>query len=516
MLKKVLIAAVVLVVVVSIGLAFWANSVLGSDTVRTALAGQLSKALGQPVKVGSIRATIFPRVTVSLGEVTIGEPARIRAKTLKVGAAFGALLSRRIEHATLELSDARIELPLPAFSVGGSPPSAPSAGSPSVALVSIDAVVLHGVQVVSGGRTLSGDIEVVPEGNGLNLKQATFSADKTSIDVTGHITDLSGPAGNLTIKAGALDFDQLLAFANDFANGAGIHSGGSASTPRPQPARPAGAPPMNITVALDAARATMGQLTLDKLSGTARVTNDALTLNPVGFGVFGGHYDGSLTFTLAAIPEFKLNASLSGVDVASALAFAGSPGTMSGKLSGKLALTGRGMDASSVERGARGTMRVDIVNGTIKNLGLVRTVVVATSGRSDASSAGASREEPFTRLGATLVIANGTATTDDLRLESKDLLLSAAGTIRLDGSAINLPGQVQLSDDLSKQAGRDLVRYTQDQGRVTLPASITGSAAAPQVHIDVASMAKRAVTNRANEEAQKVLKKGLGGLFKKK
>jgi hypothetical protein len=88
--------------------------------------------------------------------------------------------------------------------------------------------------------------------------------------------------------------------------------------------------------------------------------------------------------------------------------------------------------------------------------------------------------------------------------------------MRLDGSALDFRGDVQLSDDLSKQAGRDLVRYTQQEGRVTLPATIAGSADAPQVRIDVANMAKRALTNRANEEAQKLLKNGLGGLFKKK
>lgn len=57
------------------------------------------------------------------------------------------------------------------------------------------------------------------------------------------------------------------------------------------------------------------------------------------------------------------------------------------------------------------------------------------------------------------------------------------------------------------------MRYTQEEGRVTLPATITGSADAPSVRIDVADMARRAVRNRANEEAQKLLKKGLGSLF---
>ena len=240
-----------------------------------------------------------------------------------------------------------------------------------------------------------------------------------------------------------------------------------------------------------------------------------MTLDPISFGVFGGRYDGSLLFTLGAVPDFKLDAALAGVDMAAATAFAGSPGTITGRLSGKLNLTGRGMEASSVMKAARGTARLDIVDGVIKNRGLVRSIVVATSGRADAAGAGGARDEPFTKLGATLTVSGGSASTDDLRLESKDLLLAAAGTVRLDGSGINLTGQVQLSDQLSKQAGRDLVRYTQEGGRVTLPATITGSANAPQVRIDIASMAKRALTNRANDEAQKALKKGLGGLFGK-
>ncbi len=430
---------------------------------------------------------------------------------------FAALLSRRIEHARLELSGALVQLPLPAFSLGNASTSE-SSSKPPVEIVSIDVVALHDVEIVSGGRTLTGDVEVVPEGNALTLKKVALVADKARIDVSGRITDVSGPVGDIAIKAGALNFDQLLAFANDFANGAGIASSPSRSSPAHAANRSAGrsvAVPMNIGVSLEATRATMGALTLDRLTGKARVTSEAMTLAPMSFGVFGGRYDGSLVFTLAAVPDFKLNAALSGVDTAAAAAFAGSPGTISGRLSGRLNLAGRGMDAPSVMKTARGTARVDIVDGAIKNLGLIRSVVIATSGRADASGSGGTRDEPFTKLGATFTIANGSASTQDLRFESKDLLLAAAGTMRLDGSAIDLPGQVQLSDELSKQAGRDLVRYTQEGGRVTLPATITGTASAPQVRIDVASMAKRALTNRATEEAQKALKKGLSGLFKK-
>ena len=128
---------------------------------------------------------------------------------------------------------------------------------------------------------------------------------------------------------------------------------------------------------------------------------------------------------------------------------------------------------------------------------------------------GGSTDEPFTRLGATLRIASGLASTDDLKFESTNLVLTAAGNVRLDATAVDLAGKVQLSDELSKQAGSDLTRYTAEQGRVTLPATITGPADNLSVKIDVADMAKRAITNRANEEAQKQLKKGLDGLLRR-
>jgi uncharacterized protein involved in outer membrane biogenesis len=519
MLKNVLRGAFILILLLSIGLFVWVRAVFTKDTVRTALAEQLSRALGQPVKVASISAAIYPRVTVNLGDVTIGDPASIQVRTLHVGADFGALLSRRIEHARLELSGAHVQLPLPAFSVG-SGSSTGSASKPPVEIVSIDAIVLRGVEIVSGGRTLMGDVEVVPEANGLTLRHVRLLADKATIDVTGRITDLSGPVGNVAIKTGALNFDRLLAFANDFATGTGMRTSQPArSAPRPAMnpnATPTGAPPMDIAVSLKADRASMGMLALDTLAGNARITVDRMALDPISFGVFGGRYDGSLVFTLGVTHDFRLNARLAGVDMAAATAFVGRPGTITGRLSGKLNLTGRGMNASSVMNATRGTARVDIVDGVIKNLGLVRSVIVATSRRSDSAGAvSGGRNEPFTKLGATLALAGGAASTEDLRFESKDLLLVAAGTVRPDGSAINLRGQVQLSDELSKQAGRDLVRYTQEGGRVTLPATITGSADAPQVRIDMADMAKRALTNRAKEEAQKALKKGLGGLFKK-
>ncbi len=511
--RNILLGASLLLVTLAAALFLWVRSVFTEDTVRRALAEQLSHALGQPVAVGGISAGLYPRVTVNLRQVEIGAPAKIRVETLHVGANLGALVSRRIEHARLELSGARVELPLPPFAFGGESGSPAGSAHAPVELVSIDAIVLRSVEVVSGGRAIKGDIELVPEGGGVTLRKMVLRSDDATIDVTGRITDVSGPAGDIAITAGTLHIDRLVEFATDFAAGSGMTTPASARSGSPRGRT--GAAPMDIAVSLTAERATIAALAVDKLAGKARITSDVMRLEPIAFGVFGGRYDGSLSFRLTDNPTFALNAALSGIDVARAAAFAGSPNTISGTLSGKLALTGRGLAAASLQT-ARGNARFDIVNGVVHNLGLVRTIVVATSGRAESNGTGAgSRDERFTRIGTTLAMAGGSAGSEDLRFASPDRLMTAAGTLRLDGSAIDLKGRAQLSDELSKQAGRDLVRYTQENGRVTVPVTITGSAASPHVRVDVVDAAKRALVNRAAEEAKKALKKGLGGLFKR-
>jgi uncharacterized protein involved in outer membrane biogenesis len=272
---------------------------------------------------------------------------------------------------------------------------------------------------------------------------------------------------------------------------------------------------MNLTASLEVGRATFGTLALEGFSGRARVTPDRATLDPIAFGVFDGRYEGTLALSLADVPAFRLNASLDGVDLAALTAFAGHPELVTGRLTGRLDVSGSGTTPDRVIESTAGTARVDAVDGSVKGLGLVRAVVLATSMRGDSRAAmgDTATSEPFSRLGATLSLGGASASTKDLRFESKDLLVDAAGTFRLDGTDIDLTGRVQLSDELSQQAGRDLARYTADEGRVTLPAAIGGSADDLQVRIDTAALLKRAITNRANEEVKDAIKKGLGGLL---
>lgn len=507
MVRKVAAALLVLLVVLAALVYFRASAIFSSDLVRTGLEHQLSRALGQPVAIGLIGAGLVPRLTMRLADVRIGDPARITIERLDVGTALGALLSRRIEGATLTVDGARIELPLPPLAIGRSSNGGDAAPG-GVTLMSIDHVRFRDVSLVAGNQILRGDVDVVPRPDGMTIRSIRLQPGDADLDITGEITSWQGPIGVLTLRAGALDLLALQAFAADFTAAARATDG------TPEAAlSPATGAPMDLRITVEADRATAGDLTLETVRGTARVSREALRLDDMTFRVLGGQARATLTFAMTTTPRFDLRARLDDVDMAALMTFAGSPDTMTGRLSAVMDVAAAGTDAAAILPSARGSARVDVADGTVRGLSLVRTVVVAGSGRADSLAPAQRGSEAFSRLGATLAIAGGRARTDDLRFESDDVLLDAAGGFALDGSSIDLAGRLQLSDELSQQAGRDLVRYTQEDGRVTIPVRVSGPLGDFDVTIEAAELLKRAITNKAMEEAGEAIRRGLSDLF---
>jgi hypothetical protein len=280
-------------------------------------------------------------------------------------------------------------------------------------------------------------------------------------------------------------------------------------------------------VGLKIGKATTGTLALSDFTATAVVTPDAVRFEPLGFGVFGGRYAGSMQLALGAVPAFEWQAEVTGVDASALMAFAGSPRTIAGTLHGSLALQGQGLQMEQALRTAHGRARIDITDGTIAGLQLVRTIVTATSGRGGvlnsagvaATTQGTPGAERFSRFGATLRLAYGVIETDDVSMASTDVDLNAAGSLRLVAMTADLAGRAQLSETLSRQAGTDLYRYTQEGGRVTLPVTVTGPIARLSVRVDVGDVAVRALRNRVRDDLEKVIEKklpGLGDLFRRK
>ena len=84
--------------------------------------------------------------------------------------------------------------------------------------------------------------------------------------------------------------------------------------------------------------------------------------------------------------------------------------------------------------------------------------------------------------------------------------------MRLRTGAIEARADVVLSPELTAQAGTDLRRYAQEDGRVIVPATVTGTLQQPRISLDIAAATRRALGNELKRRATTFIE----GLFKKK
>jgi len=201
-----------------------------------------------------------------------------------------------------------------------------------------------------------------------------------------------------------------------------------------------------------------------------------------------------------------IESKIENVDVAQLAAFGGSPDSVTGTLSGAGKFAGSGADFAQMLRNASGTGSASIVNGSIRRLNLVRTVVLFF-GR-PAPDAGESTDR-FDRLDTRFSLADRVVKAEPLSLNAPDADMTGSGTLNLETDALDGRVDVRLSEALSRQAGTDLFRYTREGNRIVLPAAIGGTLTNPRLTINVGAAAQRGLRNEVERRMKGILD-GLG------
>ena len=165
--------------------------------------------------------------------------------------------------------------------------------------MSIDEIVLRGVEVVSGDRALRGDIELVPHGGGAQIRRMVLAADTTAIRATGDLTSAGADDGHHGSRRRVARHRSPGRVRERFHGGIGDAAGIRVPRRRDVSASPVG----RLTVGLKVGRATTGTLVLSDFTATAVVTPDAVPFDPLALGVFGGRYEGSMQLALGAVPR---------------------------------------------------------------------------------------------------------------------------------------------------------------------------------------------------------------------
>jgi len=473
--------------VIAAGLLYW---FLSNDGVRLALEQQATAWLGQPVHIAKVGAQFWPRAGVTLEQVTIGEPASLTLAEVGVSTELSALLRRRIADGAIRIRNTRLELPLP-FEI---PTTAGGDSQPSAfAVESINSIGFDNVHIVRRGRelVLSGDSSF--DGARLTIRRATVESGKTSIRAEGVVT--LEPRVDAVLKASAnrLDVDELMALADAF---------GAAPAPPGAPRKTG--PPPRIAARISAESASAGGLAVKQFASDVQVDGDAVTMSPLTFQLFGGRYQGSLSARLGNTLTATVRSRLLDLDVARLAEFGNVKDAMTGTLSGAGTFTGSGRDFAAVLAGARGDGTARIVKGTIRRLGLVRSIVVFF-GKPASDAPGAS--DAFDSIDLRFALQNQVFRADAMSLHSRDVDVVGSGTLATATKALSGKFDSSLSEALSAQAGNDLQRFTREGNRVVLPANLGGTLDAPRVTIDAAAAVKRGLKNEVGERLKGLLER---------
>jgi uncharacterized protein involved in outer membrane biogenesis len=503
--KKLLLIALAVILIIVAGLAIAVRMLIDPERVRSTIEAQASTAIGMPVTLQAADIAIWPRPRVTLSGLKVGEPASLTLERIEVATALRALLSRRIEGAELTIADSTVDLPALLTALGGlaesSPPPPAAEGTPADApltLVSVETIALRNVRIIFDGGTATVNLESALRGDRLEIRTFELASDVTDLKASGAIDSLAGRRGKLTIDADALDLDRMIALLSRLQGPQAAP--GAQSTPGPSET-------FDMTFDVTAATGRAGGVQFENLETAIHATPTAVLLDPLEFGAFGGTVGGKARVeTSGPEPQLVLDATFSQLDAGAVAAFAGQPGAIDGRLAGELHVTGAGSEPAAALASASGSGALTVTDGAIANLHLVRQIVLAFGKPAPGSTGGGDR---FTRITAAMQLARGVLRFSKLLFASPDVDVDGSGTLDLKAGVVDVTGRARLSEALTAQAGRDLVRFTADENRVTVPVTVTGGIAAPRVGVDTGALLKRAAEN----ELKSQIKQRTGGLL---
>jgi AsmA protein len=163
----------------------------------------------------------------------------------------------------------------------------------------------------------------------------------------------------------------------------------------------------------------------------------------------------------------------------------------------------RGRVGEALDRSVRGRLDMNISNGVVRQFPLLATI-----NRTLKLTGGEGSDTQFERLSATLNIAAGQATTDDLLLEAGHVRVQAAGRVGADRS-LDLRGSAIVSAERVADAVasvRELARLRNSRGEVEVPLTITGSLDAPSFGLDVGAAVKQGLEDELRRRLRRFIR----------
>jgi AsmA-like protein len=338
------------------------------------------------------------------------------------------------------------------------------------------------------------------------LKVSDFAARVGGTKVAGSLAvkDFDTPQLTVALSSPRANLDDLLALLTP-------------ATP-PRPSGPSAAPGGDVlartrgagTIRID--EGSFGSFRFSRFDGSLRLEGKVVTFDPVSFQLYGGSYRGSLSADLrGAEPRYSYSSVLGGVDGGRFLAENfGMKDLLAGTVSADVTLEGGGVDLDRILGSLSGQGAVKVERGWIGQLNVMGGLSKASDLLGEKTLAKVSGEiaknrTDFSSLTGDIRLAGGRATTDNLKVVTRDMDLAGKGSFTLAGM-LDMDVKILFSPEITTAMLQEgsRARYLDREGnRIVLPLTIQGPLESPRYGVDLQSITRLAAKTRALEKISK-------------
>jgi AsmA-like protein len=485
-----------------------------ADFMREIAESRLSTALGQPVAIGQLGFSLTPRPAFTGSDIRVGDAAQrapsISLDRVDVFPVLRSFLQGPIHVTEVSLDGFTASILRDAGGRWRAPAVFPAPTRGAGGGIGIDRVR------VAGGRLLIFDVSA----SGTLRERSRIDDMRTDLLVGPgglRLASLTGRVGGAAISGEAETDPQSvrLDFSAPAIRDADLPAlFGLLAASRPAVLRVDETAAASVSVRIDRATSrltgggtlrapalTVEPLRLQQLNAPFGVEGTQLTFTPTTFRINDGSYEGRFTLMLGDAPAWAMDGLVHDLDVGALLdTVAGRDAKLDGR--GRIDAELKGRFEPGFLTRMDGGARMVISNGVLHDFPLLATV-----NRALRLSEGDGQDTRFDELSASLAIARGTATTDDLVIQAGHLRAVLSGQIGFDRS-LNLRGRAIVSAE-RVAAGVDSVHELarlRKGGEIVVPLTITGSLDAPKFDVDVGSVIREGVVDELKRRLRRLIK----------
>jgi AsmA protein len=294
-------------------------------------------------------------------------------------------------------------------------------------------------------------------------------------------------------RAKSSDADRSTGSAESGSDAAPSASEAEPATPQEQPPQTAAIAPTPAPVARPASfdadvnvnvrQTRVGHLELGPSSLGLAFRDGVLNATLGGMELYDGHASGKLTLDAAKpVPVFTGDFLLDGVQAKTLLSDAAQFSMLSGHTKLALQISGSGGSAEEIKSSLTGQGNLAVSDGAIEGVNITELVNSVGAGQIPDLRQGPGAKTTFSDLGGSFTISNGVAQTSNLQMTSPLLKVTAAGSVNLTQSTIDMVAQPEITAGPEGKGGGN------NLAGLSVPVRIEGPLANPSIKPDIKGM----------------------------